>query len=68
MFRTIIITALLWHSLNRVFETSMKFSNIGKHDGWVYLDKMTFAPGIVEYKIRTEPKGIPYGAGGTVTL
>lgn len=46
----------------------MKFSNFGKNNGWIYLDKMTFAPGTVEYKIRTEPKGIPFGAGGTVTL
>jgi hypothetical protein len=46
----------------------MKFTNFGRHEGWIYLDKMSFAPGTVEYKIKTEPKGIPYGSGGTVTL
>lgn len=68
MFRSSIITILICLSVSRVFETSMKFSNLGKNDGWIYLDKMSFAPGTVEYKIKTEPKGIPYGAGGSVTL
>ncbi len=68
MFRSLIITILICLCANRVFETSMKFSNFGKNDGWIYLDKMSFAPGTVEYKIKTEPKGIPYGAGGTITL
>jgi hypothetical protein len=31
----------------RIFETSMKFSNFGRNKGWIYLDKMTFAPGKV---------------------
>lgn len=68
MIQTIIITALLWVSMNRTFETQMKFSNFGKSDGWIFLDKMSFAPGTVEYRIRTSPKGIPYGAGGPVIL
>lgn len=29
----------------RFFETSIKFSLFGHNEGWVYVDKMTFAPG-----------------------
>lgn len=68
MFRNLIIAILVSVCACRVFETSMKFTNFGRHEGWIYLDKMSFAPGTVEYKIKTEPKGIPYGSGGTVTL
>jgi hypothetical protein len=29
----------------RYFETSFKFTQFGRNKGWIYLDKMTFAPG-----------------------
>lgn len=46
----------------------MKFSYIGSNNGWVYLDKMSFAPGKVEYRMKTTVKGIPYGQGGRIVI
>jgi len=46
----------------------MKLSNLGSNDGWIYLDKMTFAPGEVEYRMKTTTSGIPYGSAGKVIV
>jgi hypothetical protein len=46
----------------------MKYAFIGENKGWVYLDKMTFAPGTVDFQMRTETYGIPFGPGGKVTI
>ena len=54
--------------MSRVLETLMKVSFIGRNDGWVFLDKMTFAPGTVLFKVLTSTNGIPYGTDGTVTI
>jgi hypothetical protein len=29
----------------RILETEFKFSLLGRNKGWIYIDKMTFAPG-----------------------
>ena len=57
-----------WESTARIFQTSMKMSNIGINRGWIYLDKMTFAPGTVTVDVMTIASGIPYGDDGMVTI
>ncbi len=57
-----------WQCQTRIFQTSMKMSNIGINKGWIYLDKMAFAPGTVTVNGRTITSGIPYGGDGTVTI
>lgn len=37
----------IYLSSSRLFQTTMKFSNFGRNKGWIYLDKMSFAPGTV---------------------
>ncbi len=46
----------------------MKFSNIGFNHGWIYLDKMSFAPGTVSINVMTIVSGIPYGGDGIITI
>jgi hypothetical protein len=46
----------------------MKFSNLGINRGWLYLDKMSFAPGTVSFAAMTIVSGIPYGGDGLVTI
>ena len=41
------LTILVYLSSSRLFQTTMKFSTFGKNKGWIYLDKMSFAPGTV---------------------
>jgi hypothetical protein len=66
---TILSLALFFcHSSARIFQTSMKMSNIGINNGWIYLDKMTFAPGTVSVNVMTITSGIPYGRDGIVTI
>ncbi len=57
-----------WESAARIFQTSMKMSNMGINRGWIYLDKMTFAPGTVTVNAMTIASGIPYGGDGMVTI
>lgn len=42
----------------------MKFSHIANNNGWVYLNKMSFAPGSAWFQTQMGIKGIPYGNGG----
>lgn len=44
----LVLSSLLVLALSRYFETSLKFSLFGKNKGWIYVDKMTFAPGTVK--------------------
>jgi hypothetical protein len=53
MIKYLLILFLAWQCLGRMFETSMKFNHIGKNNGWVYLNKMSFAPGTIWFKVRT---------------
>lgn len=46
----------------RYFQTSFKFSLLGKNKGWVYIDKMTFAPGSARIYVETTTEGLPYGS------
>ena len=41
----LIVSLLLILTKSRYFETSFKFSLFGRNKGWMYVDKMTFAPG-----------------------
>jgi len=45
MWIIFILFAMSTLSSGRIFETQFKFSLLGRNKGWVYLDKMTFAPG-----------------------
>jgi hypothetical protein len=38
---------------SRYFETSVKFTLLGRNKGWVYVDKMTFAPGTGMAELET---------------
>jgi hypothetical protein len=40
-----ILALLIMIASPRIFETEFKFSLLGRNKGWIYLDKMTFAPG-----------------------
>jgi hypothetical protein len=57
----IIVLAFANLSSGRIFETQFKFSLFGRNKGWVYLDKMTIAPGAATMEINTYVTGIPYG-------
>lgn len=41
----LILTIIINLTQSRYFETSFKFSLLGRNRGWMYIDKMTFAPG-----------------------
>lgn len=45
MVRILLSIILLQLAYSRYFETSLKFTLFGRNKGWVYIDKMTFAPG-----------------------
>ena len=68
MLRLLLVFLFYWQCCSRMFETSMKFSHIAKNNGWIYLNKMSFAPGTVWYQINMGTQGIPYGNGGLVTV
>lgn len=44
----ILLCALLTVISPRHFETSLKFTLFARNKGWVYVDKMTFAPGTAQ--------------------
>lgn len=52
----------------RYFETSLKFSLFGRNEGWVYVDKMTFAPGTARVELETSTSGIPYSGDNDLFL
>jgi hypothetical protein len=41
----IFLIAMVSLSSARILETQFKFTLFGRNKGWIYLDKMTFAPG-----------------------
>jgi len=45
VFKSILIIVAVITAHARHFETSFKFSLFGRNDGWMFIDKMTFAPG-----------------------
>lgn len=47
----IILVTLVVLSQGRIFETQFKFTLLGRNNGWVYLDKMTFAPGAATVEV-----------------
>lgn len=57
----IFLASLLAMVSSRYFETSFKFSLFGRNKGWIYVDKMTFAPGIATIEFETRTSGLPYG-------
>jgi hypothetical protein len=60
---------LFYHQVvARLFETELKFSYFGANQGWLYLDKMTFAPGKVAYRFTSIVNGIPFGQQGWVHI
>lgn len=64
----IILLALASLSTGRIFETQFKFSLFGRNKGWVYLDKMTFAPGAATVEIETFTTGLPYGRNSDIFM
>lgn len=57
----ILILAFLALAAARIFETEFKFTLFGINKGWIYLDKMTFAPGSATIVLETYTTGLPYG-------
>ena len=57
------VTVHLLFSLSdsRIFQSTFQFSLIGRNNGWMYLDKMTFAPDQAEVIFDTYTKGTPLG-------
>jgi len=68
MIKIFLLIFFVWLCSSRLFQTSMKFSNLGINRGWLYLDKMSFAPGTVSFTAMTIVSGIPYGGDGLVTI
>lgn len=62
------IIILVTFVCSRHFETSFKFSLLGRNKGWVYVDKMTFAPGIASVELDTFTTGKPYGRDSELFL
>ena len=56
-----IFAAILVLTYARYFEISFKFTLLARNRGWIYLDKMTFAPGNARVELETRTTGIPYG-------
>ena len=52
----------------RYFETALKFTLFARNKGWVYLDKMTFAPGTASVEFDTHITGLPFGRNGEIFL
>ncbi len=44
----LVINSIIVLTISRYFETSLKFTQFDKDKGWIYIDKMTFAPGTVK--------------------
>ena len=57
----LILSSILIFVSSRYFETTLKFSLFGRNKGWVYVDKMTFAPGTATIEFETRTSGLPYG-------
>lgn len=57
----LIFSSILALTVSRYFETSFKFSLLGRNKGWVFVDKMTFAPGNARVEFETRTTGLPYG-------
>jgi hypothetical protein len=60
----VFVSFMICLSKQRHFETSMKFTSFARDKGWIFLDKMSFAPGVVKFTIETKVTGIPYGGSG----
>ena len=52
----------------RIFESSFKFSLLGRNGGWMYLDKMTFAPGQGQVIFDTSTRGSARGRASQMFL
>ena len=64
----LLLCALFLLAAGRHFETSVKFTLLGRNKGWVYLDKMTFAPGTARIAFETATEGLPYGRNSELFL
>jgi hypothetical protein len=64
----IILSSILVLTFTRYFETSFKFTLFGRNKGWVYIDKMTFAPGNARVEFETKTSGLPYGRNSEIFL
>lgn len=62
------ILVLISLTQSRIFETSFKFDLLGKNKGWIFIDKMTIAPGSATAITELSVTGIPNGRGGDVFL
>lgn len=64
----LLLTTLLIASESRYFETALKFTLFARNKGWVYLDKMTFAPGMASIEFDTHITGLPFGQNAELFL
>jgi hypothetical protein len=53
----IILTAVQ----TRIYENSYPFTTLGNARGWIFIDKMTFAPGTARIVFQTTVTGTPKG-------
>lgn len=64
----LLLVALLLQAQARYFETALKFTLFARNKGWVYLDKMTFAPGTASVEFDTHITGLPFGKNAEIFL
>lgn len=57
----VFLVALVTLAQGRFFESQYSFTIFGRNKGWIYLDKMTIAPGYATMEITTWVTGLPYG-------
>lgn len=64
----VVLLLILVASQARHFETTIKFTLFGRNKGWIFIDKMTFAPGAARVIFETSVTGVPYGKNTDVFL
>jgi hypothetical protein len=68
MVRILLSILLIQFVSSRYFVTTLKFNLFGINKGWVYIDKMTFAPGTATVELKTYTTGAPYGRDSELFL
>lgn len=63
-----LLLVLISLSHSRIFETSFKFTLLGRNKGWIFIDKMTIAPGMATAITELSVTGLPYGRNSDVYL
>jgi hypothetical protein len=64
----VVLLLILVASQARHFETTIKFTLFGRNKGWIFIDKMTFAPGAARVIFETSVTGLPYGKNTDIFL